>query len=195
MTSLQFTPEFIASLTSTVSVVVSVSTLAYWLGGKFKEIEMRFRQIDERFKEIDRKFAELEEKLSRRIERLGDAFVSYQEFFVKYLVSEGVLKPSAADVAITEARNLMKLAVSNPFTKEEWKRLKELLDKGEKEKYLTLEEAYELLNLARKAIKEYGDHPEAWSLHIYASIMVGLAYRRMKEEKEKEEKKAANTHP
>jgi len=116
-------------------------------------------------------------------------YVSYQEFFVKYLVSEGVLKPSAADIVVTEARNLMKLAVSNPFTKEEWKRLKELLDKGEKEKYLTLEEAYELLNLARKAIKEYGDHPEAWSLHIYASIMVGLAYRRMREEK-----KASNTH-
>jgi len=59
---------------------------------------------------------------------------------------------------------------------------------------IELREAYELLNLARKAIKEYGDHPEAWSLHVYASIMVGLAYRRMREEKEKEEKKAANTH-
>jgi len=75
---------------------------------------------------------------------------------------------------------------------EEWKSLKELLDKGEEEKYLTLEEAYKLLNLARKAVKEYDNQPDARSLHIYTSIMVGPAYRRIMEEKEK---KATDIHP
>jgi len=197
----QFTPEFIASLTSIASIIISISSLAYWLGKKFGEIDSRFREIDRRFIEIDKRFVELEERLNRRIDevglmvrRLGDAFIGYQEFFVRYLVSEGVLKSSAADMVLTEARNLVKLAVGNPFTKEEWKRLKELLDKSEKEKSLPLEEAYELLNLARKAVREYGEYPEAWKLHIYASIMVGLAYRKLREQEKKQEEKQTTQH-
>jgi len=61
--------------------------------------------LEERF---DRRIEEVEENLSRRIERLGDAFVSYQGFFVKYLVSEEVPKPSATDVVVTDDRNQMK---------------------------------------------------------------------------------------
>ncbi|WP_291999028.1 hypothetical protein [Caldivirga sp.] len=37
-------------------------------------------------------------------------------------------------------------------------------------------------DLARKIIKEYGEYPETWKLHIYASIMVGRALRKMSEE-------------
>ncbi|MEM1610624.1 MAG: hypothetical protein QXQ57_03125 [Sulfolobales archaeon] len=81
----------------------------------------------------------------------------------------------------------MKLATMNPISKEEWMRIKELLEKNE----LTLEEALELRELARKVTDEYGDRAEAWKLHIYASMMVGYALRKMreKEEKEKGEKK------
>jgi len=223
--------------------LATIIALAYWLGGKFREIDLkfaniekRFEQIDERFTEVDRRFeaidkrftgvderfdgvnerfetvekrldaverelrrlgekldsrtSELGERISglearvgRKLERLADAFVSYQEFLASYFVSEGVLKPEAARVALVEARNLMRLAVSNPFTREEWKRLADLLDKSEKEE-LSLEEAQELLELARKAVREYGEHPEAWKLHIYASMMLGLAYKRMKEQRQ-----------
>jgi len=202
--------------------LATIVALAYWLGGKFREIDLkfaniekRFEQIDERFTEVDRRFeavekrldgverelkrldekldsrtSELAERISgleamvgRKLERLADAFVSYQEFLASYFVSEGVLKPEAARVALVEARNLMRLAVSNPFTREEWKRLADLLDKSEKEE-LSLEEAQELLELARKAVREYGEHPEAWKLHIYASMMLGLAYKRMKEQRQ-----------
>ncbi len=82
----------------------------------------------------------------------------------------------------------MKLAITNPFTKEEWRRLKELLDKSEKED-LAIDEAYELLNLARKAIDEYWEYPEAWKLHMYASMMVGFAWKKQREKERKEEKK------
>ncbi|PLJ76903.1 hypothetical protein [Infirmifilum sp. SLHALR2] len=205
-----------------VGGLATIIALAYWLGGKFREIDLkfaniekRFEQIDERFTDVDRRFeavekrldgverelkrldekldsrtSELAERISgleamvgRKLERLADAFVSYQEFLASYFVSEGVLKPEAARVALVEARNLMRLAVSNPFTREEWKRLADLLDKSEKEE-LSLEEAQELLELARKAVREYGEHPEAWKLHIYASMMLGLAYKRMKEQRQ-----------
>ena len=169
---------------------------------RFEEIDKRFEDIDRRFEEVNRRLGEIDgrlaglekrisdaelrlgeriDKVDLKVRRLGEAFVSYQEFFVKYLVYEGALKPAAGDVVLAEARGLMRLATMNPFTKEEWKRLGELLDKSEKEG-LTLSEANELLELARKAVREYGEYPEAWKLHIYASIMAGLAYKRMKEE-------------
>jgi len=167
---------------------------------RFKEIDERFKEIDERFEEIDKRFDELRGYVDKRfnelkgyvdgrfnelkgyidsrVNRLSEAFNDYQEFFVEYLSAEGLLKPERATMVKNEARRIMRLATStNPLTKEEWKRLGELLDKDD----LTLEEALELRELARKVVKEYGEYPEAWKLHIYASIMVGRALRKMSE--------------
>jgi DNA repair exonuclease SbcCD ATPase subunit len=171
---------------------------------RFKEIDKRFEEIDERFDElrgyvdkrfnelrgyvdgrfnelkgyVDGRFNELKGYIDSRVNRLSEAFSSYQEFFIELLMTEGVIKPERAFIAKNEARRIMRLATStNPLTKEEWKRLGELLDKDD----LTLEEALELRELARKVVKEYGEYPEAWKLHIYASIMVGRALRKMSE--------------
>lgn len=129
--------------------------------------------------------ASLEERLKgyvgERVGRLARAFTGYQEFMLEYLSVKGLLEEREVRLAKGEARRLAELA-ANPFTKEEWARLKQLLDKEPEE--LTLEEAYELRDLARKAIEEYGDRYEAYALHVYASIAVGLAYRRLGEKRE-----------
>jgi len=162
----------------TISIIGMLGGGLFWLGGEFREIRMRFKQIDERFREIDGRFDELKGYIDSRINRLSEAFSSYQEFFIEFLMTEGVIKPERATMVKNEARRIMRLATStNPLTKEEWKRLGELLDKDD----LTLEEALELRELARKVVKEYGEYPEAWKLHIYASIMVGRALRKMSE--------------
>jgi len=164
----------------------------FWLGGEFREIRMRFKQIDERFREIDRKFDELrgyvDDKFNElkgyidsRVNRLSEAFSSYQEFFIEFLMTEGVIKPEKAVIAKNEARRIMRLATStNPLTKEEWKRLGELLDKDPND--LTYEEALELRELARKVIREYMDYAEAWKLLMYASMMVGLTKKKREEQ-------------
>jgi hypothetical protein len=164
----------------------------FWLGGEFREIRMRFKQIDERFREIDRKFDELrgyvDDKFNElkgyidsRVNRLSEAFSSYQEFFIELLMTEGVIKPEKAVIAKNEARRIMRLATStNPLTKEEWKRLGELLDKDPND--LTYEEALELRELARKIIREYMDYAEAWKLLMYASMMVGLTKKKREEQ-------------
>lgn len=56
---------------SVTSIVTSIAVLAYWLGSKFKEIDMRFGQIDERFKQIDEKFEQIDERFRRIDERFG----------------------------------------------------------------------------------------------------------------------------
>jgi len=126
--------------------------VAYWLGNKFTEVNYRFKILE------------------RRIERLVSAFTSYQEFFVEFLTREGVIKPIDKELLIREAKRVLRLATTNPLTKEEWDKLRSYLDKSEKNE-LTLEEADELLELSRKVVKEYGEYPEAWKLHIYATIV------------------------
>ena len=80
-------------------------------------------------------------------------------------------------------------AMLNPLTKEEAIRLKELLDKEK----LTLEEADNLREIARKLVREYGDRVgEAWKLLIYASIMRGIALSELEERKEREGEQVAS---
>ena len=88
------------------------------------------------------------------------------EFFAEFLGYRGVL--DARDVEFVRGE-LSRLSKPNPMSEEELRRIRELVEKGE----LTLEEANELLSLARRFVDEYGDKPGAWKLLIYASIMRG----------------------
>jgi chromosome segregation ATPase len=200
--------ELIASVAGAAASVAAVVGAAYSLGRKIALLEARLSQVENRVarlegevaalkselaatkEELGREFrsglASLEERLKgyvgERVGRLARAFAGYQEFMLEYLSLKGLLEEGEVRLAKGEARRLAELA-ANPFTKEEWARLKQLLDKEPEE--LTLEEAYELRDLARKAIEEYGDRYEAYALHVYASIAVGLAYRRLSGKREK----------
>jgi hypothetical protein len=132
---------------------------------------------------VDEKFGELREYIDYRIERLGRAFSSYQEFFVEYLSAKGVVSSDEATMLKNEATRLSLLALTNPFTKEEWEKLKRYLDKDPKD--FTLKEAEEFRELGRKAIAEYWDRPEAYKLHLYTCVVYGLTLRKLKEEREK----------
>jgi hypothetical protein len=125
----------------------------------------------------------LKDYVDVRITRLGRAFSSYQEFFVEYLSVKGVVSEEEATMLKNEASRLSSLATTNPFTKEEWEKLKRYLEKDPKS--FTLEEAEEFRELGRKAIAEYWDRPEAYKLHLYTCIVYGLTLRRMHEEREK----------
>lgn len=171
----------IGLLGTIITIIASIATLAYWLGKKFTEIDYRFKEIDNKFEGV---YHELKD-IRAGINRLTEGFTGYQEFFIELLTSEGILKAEKAVLARNELIRITKLISTNPFTKEEVKRLEELLMKDE----LTLEEALELRELARKVVREYGEYPEAWKLHAYASIMVGLALRRQMEKEQREKDK------
>jgi len=175
------------------------------LGGEIKALEERLRSelasvkeglrlefrgelasLEERLrKELKGELSSLEERLKgyvdARVSRIARAFSGYQEFVLECLSMKGLLDEREVRFMRGEARRLAELA-ANPFTKEEWERLKQLLDKEPEE--LTLEEAYELRDLARKALEEYGDRYEAYALHAYAAVVVGLAYRRLSEKQQ-----------
>jgi len=156
--------------------------------GELREYaDKRFSEVDKRFGEfkeyVDSKFSEFDVKWSSRLERLATAFTNYQEFFIEFLTTESVIEERYRGVLLKELRGVMRLAVANPLSKEEWARLKELFEKSEKNE-LTLEEADEFLELARKAALEHGENPKMWKLHIYATITRALLYKRYYEKKE-----------
>lgn len=133
----------IGLLGTIATVIISIATLAYWLGRKFAQIETRL------------------DNLGRGLFNLADAYVGYQEFFVEFLIHESVLRPAARDLLVNEVKRIMKLALpSNPLTKEEWEKIKLYFEKSERNE-ITLEEAEEFRRLARKVVREYGHYVEA----------------------------------
>jgi hypothetical protein len=176
--------------------LVAIVSAIYWLGRRFggidgrfkliderfKHIDERFKHIDERFKHVDRRLDELESRILGRIERLAGAFTYYHEFLLEVLSREGVIRSDIAEVPAREARRVVRLALLNPSTREEWEKIKEYLDKSERGE-LTLEEADEFLELARKVVREYGEYAEAWKLHMYATIVRALLIKRLAEKR------------
>jgi len=99
---------------SSFAIIGILGVAMYWLGGKFKEIEKRFEQIDERFRQVDEKI----EGVKRYIDRVLAGIASYQEFFVEFLTTEGVIKRDKSDLLKGELRRGLTLARANPPSEE-----------------------------------------------------------------------------
>jgi hypothetical protein len=193
-------PEFEILLTmlgNLITILISIASLAYWLGKKFTQIDERFKIIDEKFKVIDEKFKAVDERfnnferaingrfdaMERRISSIMEATRNQLEFFTEFLGFRKVIEQR--DVTFVKGELYRLSSTHNPLTKEESIRLKELLDKEK----LSLQEADELREIARKLVREYGDKiGETWKLLIYASIMRGIALSELEEEKRQEDK-------
>ena len=172
------------------TIVVSLVSLAYWLGRRFAEVDRRFAELERRVEAVERRLDAVERRLDAlerrieaverrldavegRLERIVSATRGQFEFFAEFLGYRGVLE--ARDVEFVKSE-LARLG-PNPMSESELRRIRELVEKGE----LTLEEANELLSLARRFVDEHGDKPIAWKLLIYAAVMRGAALRKLKE--------------
>lgn len=196
--------ETLVSLVSIiVTIIGSTASIAYWLGKKFAEIDKKFDEINKKFGEIDKKFNEIDKKFSeidkrfaeineefskvheeikaidRKVESITKATRDQLEFFSEFLGFRGIFTDKDVAFVKSELQRLSARAV-NPLTKEELKRIRELIEKDE----LTFEEADELRELARKFVDEYWHIPGAHKLLIYASIMRGIAMRKQKTTKQ-----------
>ncbi len=208
-----FLVEWIYSLIGSIAtIVVSIAILAYWLGKKFSEIDIRFREIDkkfetidrrfesidDRFREIDRRFERIELRLEAVEKRLGslenkfsrliEAIKCSQEFMTDFLAYEDVLRREAVDVLKRELSRLLSLGITfNPITKEELEKIKQLIEKDE----LTLEEAEELYRIADKLVREYGN-AFSWKLLLYSRFWIGYNPRKMKEKRKSEKSRESS---
>jgi len=160
--------------------------LKKYVDSRFDELK---KYVDDRFIElknyVDNRFNDLRSYIDNRVERIGRAFSSYQEFLVEYLSVKGIVSEKEVIILKNEAVRMSLLASLNPFTKEEWEKLKKYLDKDPND--FTLEEAEEFRELGRKAIREYWDRPEAYKLHMYTCVVYGLTLRKLDEKEKKKE--------
>jgi polyhydroxyalkanoate synthesis regulator phasin len=114
------------------------------------------------------------ERLGEGLGRLANAINGVGEAIVDYLGFRGVLKPEEATYLKSDIKRLTSIA-TNPFTEAERKRLLELVDKDD----LTLEEAEELHELARKFYREYIEKtPDAYKVLLYAAAKHGEVLRK-----------------
>ena len=63
--------DVITIIAVVVSVVTSVASLAYWLGRKFTEIELRLSSLDDRIKKNEDRLTSLEDRIKRIEDRLA----------------------------------------------------------------------------------------------------------------------------
>jgi DNA repair exonuclease SbcCD ATPase subunit len=160
------------------------------IDNRFEQVDKRFVQIDERFKyvegvmeDINARGRRMEERLNVIVRSINDIIESTKnqlEFFAEFLGFRKILDVRDVMFVKNELVRLSAMSLVNPLTKEEAQRLKELINKEK----LSLQEADELRNIARKLVSEYGGKiPEVWKLLIYASIMRGIALSELEEEK------------
>ena len=154
-------------LSTVVTVAVAVGSAAYWLGS-------RLTKMDSRLTEMEARIEKNIERLSERLERLTNAINGVGESIVEYLGLKGVLNQGEVNYLRSEIMRLTSIA-TNPLTAEEKKRLLELVNKDD----LTLEEAEELHNLARKFYREYIEKtPDAYKVLLYAAAKHGEVLRK-----------------
>ena len=146
----------VSLLIGVASIIASLVSVAYWLGSRLTRVEDGI------------------ERLGEGLGRLTNAINGVGEAIVDYLGFRGVLKPEEATYLKSDIKRLASIAI-NPFTEAERRRLLELVDKDD----LTLEEAEELHELARKFYREYIEKtPDAWKVLFYAAAKHGEVLRK-----------------
>ena len=118
-----------------VSILVSVASLAYWLGRRFTLIDERFEKVNERF-----------EKLEKEFSSFRDVFIQYNEILVSLLEAKGMLSRGEVLALKGFLGSLRPRPASKYYTEEVARRLDELLAKDPEE--LTLADLRELDRIA-----------------------------------------------
>ncbi|MFP3157741.1 MAG: hypothetical protein RXQ97_05990 [Caldivirga sp.] len=160
----------IGLLVAVLGVVVSTLSLVVNLMRSVSDLTRSVGDLRERLTRVEDGI----ERLGEGLGRLANAINGVGEAIVDYLGFRGVLKPEEATYLKSDIKRLTSIA-TNPFTEAERKRLLELVDKDD----LTLEEAEELHNLARKFYREYIEKtPDAWKVLYYAAAKHGEVLRK-----------------
>jgi hypothetical protein len=155
----------IGLLVGIAGIIVSLVSVAYWLGAKLARLEDRLDKLESDVKA-------LKGDVRDGFNRLANAIVNVGVTIIEYLETRGILGTKNANYL---KETIKRLAVTNPFTETERKRLIELIDKDD----LTPEEADELERLARKFYNEYWDKvPDAWKMLLYAASKRRITYRK-----------------
>jgi hypothetical protein len=157
--------EVVTIISVVTSIVVSVASLAYWLGKKFSEFDGRFRLIEDR---VDGRFRLIGDRLSR----LENAFIQFNETLLAALEAKGFFTKTEALGLRGVLRALLPPSASKYYTKEVMERLAQLLEKDPEQYTMAdIEEFNRIADLIEKEGFEFDKKnlvEYAWKLRYYA---------------------------
>jgi hypothetical protein len=146
--------EVVTIISVVTSIVVSVASLAYWLGKKFSEFDGRFRLIGD------------------RLSRLENAFIQFNETLLAALEAKGFFTKTEALGLRGVLRILLPPSASKYYTKEVMERLVQLLEKDPEQYTMAdIEEFNRIADLIEKEGFEFDKKnlvEYAWKLRYYA---------------------------
>jgi len=178
--------DIIASILTTL---VTVGSLAYWLGKKFsqidnkfeqidrrfeqvnerfKQIDYRFQQIDKRFEKIDNKFDEMRKEMNLRFDQLYRALVSFNQStyttLIDFMTLKGIFTRDEREFLVREVERLSKAyAITNPLKSDEVRFIlevmREIREKDPKE--IDLSKLDKILEIADRLLRKEGTREAA----------------------------------
>ena len=161
--------ELIVGIGSLASIIVSISSIAYWLGRKFEAIDKRFEAIDKRFEAIDKRFEAIDKRfeaidneirgIRREIVIIADSIrsstLSINSMLIEFLGVKGVITREESTFLVNEARRLSPtIILPNPISKEDSEFLKNVLNKDVDD--ISIEEAERISEIGKKIWIENG---------------------------------------
>ena len=158
---------------STATILTTLAWITYWLGGKFRKIDMRFAMIDERFKQIDERFRQIDERLARFADSISGALISINSLMIEYLGIKNVLTRDEAEFLKHEITRWAGTIRANPISKEEIEYIKAVASKSLDE--ITLEEIDKVVEIAKRWWYEGGGEV-AYRIFLYAYIVRTYIY-------------------
>lgn len=193
--------ELILGFLGTIAtIVISLASLAYWLGRRFAEIDLRFKQIEgrfksmedglkEEFKHVENRFKDIEGLIAHNMRVLANAMTESQMVVVEFLSLKGVIDRGEAEYPARRVEGLLRLATLNPLTKEEWEFLRNFFSRAARDvDSVTIEEAEKAYELGRKLFVEDFDE-RGYKIAIAAGYIKGyLISREVRKEKERKQK-------
>jgi len=137
-------------LSTLIPTLSAIASLAYWLGGKFAEMNSRLVEMD------------------GRLGRLENALTQFSDVLLTILGSKGVLTGAEVMALRGMARSMAPAARSKYYTEEVRRKLIELLDKDPRE--YTMDDIEELEGVA-ELIEEEGFEAKRRDLTRYSWIL------------------------
>jgi len=163
-----------------ITIIVSIVSLAHWLGRKFATIDARFKGIDERF-----------ESLEKAIRNLAKAFIESHEIIVDFLALKGLLEKSEAEYLSRRIEGIFIVHESaNPLTEEEWEFIRKYVSKAAKNvDDVTIEEVDRAYKLGVKLFTEDFE----WKGYLLAMAAAYTRGYHISKEVRKRKSKTSNT--
>ena len=174
------------AIASILTTLITVGSLAYWLGKKFsqidhrfeqidhkfKQIDLRFQQIDERFGKIDNKFSEMKKEMNLRFNQLYKALVSLNQStyvtLIDFMTLKGIFTRNEREFLIREVERLSRAYTANPLKPEELRFIlevmKEIREKDPKE--IDLSKLDKILEIADRLFRKEGTRFPITSLSL-----------------------------